>query len=164
MVDFWLIAAMKLFNPILSWCSSPRAGMKHIQLRSSCNDDEFASKLEFQNLPCSTILRYEISQRVLHDVLKRCRNFVSLLTTLVVLLCAHWPLMAFTTVCHLLVVALLFRFVPKKPAQRISLQPETRKSRFDIANSNDSSLLQGLHLVVVIRQTEFTESVWPDCI
>ena len=67
--------------------------------------------------------------------------------------------MAFTTVCHLLVVALLFRFVPKKPAQRISLEPETRKSRFDIANSNDSSLLQGLHLVVVIRQTEFTESV-----
>jgi hypothetical protein len=60
--------------------------MKHIQLQSSSNDNEFALKLQFHNLPRYTILRYEISQQIVLNVLKRCRKFASVSSTLQVVL------------------------------------------------------------------------------
>ena len=115
---------------MLLWCYSllqlfSYSGHETHSTGSSSNDNEISLKLQFQNLPRSAILRYEISRQIVHDVLKRCRKFVSMSSTLqVVLLFALWPLMAFPTVCHLRVVALLFRFAPRKPAQRNWLQPK----------------------------------------
>ena len=64
--------------------------MRYIQLRSSSNDNVVAFELEFHKLPRSAILRYDIPQKTVHDVLKRCRKFASVSSALqVVLFFAH---------------------------------------------------------------------------
>ena len=60
--------------------------MKYIQLRSTSNNNGFSLKLEFHNLPSSTISRYEVPRKVVLSVLKTCWKFVFVSFTLKVLL------------------------------------------------------------------------------